>query len=909
MAKGSTRRRKANRQTPRSSGGPSGVGLTAEERLGKCFEEIDAVAEQAKETEREAQVAIRESGIWDENYSQEEQATGQSDAFTGSPLKCSTPHSSSVSKLFNTIAGPAETPWGVQLQNLFPEDEICPPNNASRAPLFEMTNLDVARPSHNPGVPITPPALPRSQQGTSEDKHLKQFRQYEELFYERFHPSSPLPQQDSAFAPQDSTNTTNTQETGSLVIDLDEDDFYADDVGVYYGTNGEDSDGDALSVPESLPAETPTTSSEVISPYPSEPQDSPASSPPAEVTGTQSEPSEASSLKKVQQGPATAADDTDAQPRPSEGRSAPTVAAKEQASTEKKTFSRKRRLSESEDQPNKRPASESKLQSAAVATAQASPAPAAPSPAPLPVAGVAANTPAVESAAPSRATNEGTRQREASEATTTPNPIPCRLSPCSLSGDYCFCSSTTHSSELSSTNEGVDQRSAQEATTNANPSVSSGETIQTTAPLAQPVPVNATRRRANAVAPSNVPTSASVVSSTLISSPDFEAPVPCGENQGTGKKCASIKGKGRRGANSRNQGNENGQTTIPLPLYGGMQLVWHSGNPDAVVGHAATGSAVQPSDANEKKPENGYILYRNTMFSLHWSAEKVKLEWRNMPESEKNIWCSKADLKRVEEAAKRQGNSCGQSTSSAVPSPSPGPSAQNNQAQTSVDLPPVPGPSTAPTEGSGPIQYGQVGSSSTQQEPPQAPAMPPMQQLAPDPRYQAPPNGFPATHYPTIGGNHHYPPATGNQVPPSYYHIPQVSIPFNGYPPQGMPMVPPNFWAHAGLGYGMPALPPNAAYFMNQLPATNNAHDDNANANAGPSVPLTNANNSSDPLPHGQFLGYHQAAAMNANTAAGPSMPPAANNVPWGQGLQSWAPTPWCPDYPGNEGPTGSHRT
>ena len=120
---------------------------------------------------------------------------------------------------------------------------------------------------------------------------------------------------------------------------------------------------------------------------------------------------------------------------------------------------------------------------------------------------------------------------------------------------------------------------------------------------------------------------------------------------------------------------------------------------------------------------------------------------------------------------------------------------------------------------------------------------------------------------------------------------------------------------------------------MNQPPpATNHTHDDNANANAGPSVPVTNANGPFNPLPQGVSLvdlytltspadhvflfflqpsNYYQAAAMDANAAAGPSMPPAANNVPWPQDPRSCAPMPWYPhhpgDYLGNEGATGGN--
>ncbi|KAJ2928004.1 hypothetical protein H1R20_g9094, partial [Candolleomyces eurysporus] len=781
--------------------------------------------------------------------------------------------------------------------------------SATRNPLRNLTNFNL----HSAGQPqslYASIALPTLQQDASDATS----EEVDELFNQYIvWPSDDdaVPQQDSASDSQHSTNTTRSREKGRVLNDLDEDDFYANEVGVYYGANVDDSGGDAPPVPESLPARAAATGSEVISPYPSELQDFPASSPLAQVSGTQSRSSKASSLKKSQS-------------RPSEGPSPSTDASKEQASTNKKTSSRKRRLSESKDQPSKRPASESKVQSIAVSIPQPSSAHAAtPSTAPLPATGALANAAAVESAAPSRAGNEGTRQQEASEATTIPNAIPAvsnravaRATTSSTAPRHIPVSSGSHGGttsanasdtvcvsrpnvqlpELASsaTSEGVDQRGAQEVTNNAKSSVSSSVVIQTSAaPLAQPVPVNATRR-ANAVAPSNMPTAVPVVSSILVSSPDSEAPTSRGENQGAGKQGASTKGKGRRGAGSRSRGNENSQTasTVSPPLYGGMQLVWHSENPDAVVGHTATGSSAsaQPSDANEKKPENGYILYRNTMFSLHWSAEKVKIEWRNMPESEKNIWCSKADLKRVEEAAKRQGNSCGQSISSAVPSPSPAPLVQNNQAQSSVDLSTVPGPSTAPLEGS--IQYSQVGSSGAQQQQPQAPAMPPMQQFTPDPRYQAPPDGFSATHYPTFGGHYHYPATNANQLPPSYYHMPQVSIPFNGYPPQGMLMAPPpNFWAHARPGYGIPAPPPNAHYSMNQPPATNNAHDDNANANAGPSLPATNANSSFNPPPQGSF-DYHQAAAMNANTVTGPSVSSTPNNVPWGQRPQSWTPTP-----------------
>ncbi|RXW16675.1 hypothetical protein EST38_g9179 [Candolleomyces aberdarensis] len=800
--------------------------------------------------------------------------------------------------------------------------------SATRNPLRNLTNVN----PHSAGQPQSLYAsitLPTPQQDASEVTS----EEVDELFDQYIVwplDDDAVPQQDSASGSQHSTNTTRSQEKRRALNDLDEDededDIYANEVGVCYGANVDDSDGEASPVPESLPARTPTTDPEVISPYPSEPQDSPAPSPLAEVSGTQSRSSEASSLKKSQS-------------RPSEEPSPSTDAPKEQASTSKRTSPRKRRLSESEDQPNKRPASESKVQSIAIATPQPSPAHAAtPSTAPLPAAGVPVNAAAVESAAPSRATHEGTRQREASKATTTTNAIPAvsvraasqattasappRHNPAS-SGSHRGTTNANASDivrasspnvqlpELASsaTNEGVDQRSAQEATTNANPSVSSGVAIQTpAAPLAVPVPVNAARRRTNTVAPSNVPTEAPVISSTLVSSPDSEAPAPRSGNQGAGKKGASTKGKGRCGAGSSEQGNENGQTAVPPPPFGGMQLVWHSGNPGAVVGNAPTdpSTASQPSGASKKKPENGYFLYRNTMFKLRWSAKKVKLGWSTMPDSEKNVWRSKADLKKVEEAAKRQGNSLsGQSTSSASPSPSPGPSAQNDQAQTIVDLSTVPGPSTAPTEES--IQYGQVGPSGTQQQQPQAPAMPPMQQFAPDPRYQAPPNGFPATHYPTIGGYHHYPPANANQAPPSYYHMPQVSIPFNGYPPQGMLMAPPNFWAYPRPGYGMAAPPPNAHYLMNRQPTTNNAYDDNANANTGPSVPATNASSSFNP-PQGSS-GYYQAAAMNANTVTGPSVSSTPTNVPWGQGPQSWTPTPWYPDQPGDGGPTGNNWT
>ncbi|RXW16677.1 hypothetical protein EST38_g9175 [Candolleomyces aberdarensis] len=949
MAKGSARRRTADRQTPRSSGGPSGDGLTAEERLSKCFEEIDAAAEQGKKSEREAQgtsyfftilflcsmvtpVVTRESSVWDENYSCEEQATGQSDASIGSPLKCSTPHSNSVSKLFNAIAGPAETPWSLQLRNLFDADEICPPNNASRAPLLEMTNLDAERPSHYPGASITPPALPRSQQDTSEDKQLKQFRQYGGLFYERFHPSSPLPQQDSAFAPQDSTNTTNTQETGSFVIDLDEDDLYENDVGVYYGANGEDSDGDALSVPESLPAETPTTSSEFISPYPSEPQDSPASSPPAEVAGTQSGPSEASSLKESQQASAPAADVTETQSSPSEGASAPTVATEEQASTGKKTTSRKRRLSESEDQPNKRPASESKMQSTAVTT-QASLAPATPSPAPLPVVDVASNPAAVESAAPSRTSSAGPHRQEASETTTnatpavsddavshtTTGPPPARQT--LVSPDSHHAGANANVSDIvqvprsafqlpertpssPAANEGIDRRGAQEAT-----SVSGGVFIRTPAapPLAQPIPVNANRRGTNAVIPSNVPTGLPFVWSPMAPSPNFEAPAPRVRNQkqATGKNGASTRSKVGRGAGSKKQAQ---MTDPPPPLGGAMHMIIFNDDTAAELalptintsGSAELSGSTTSDDTYEKrKIASAFVLY---LEDTKQCGAKSSAAWAALPPDEKQKYYDQVARLTMEEAQRAMAHRNRQAAL-ASHTPSPAASVQSVQAQTNGES--FSGPSTAPI--TSPAQFVRDEPGGGQQQQPQAQEMPPMERFAPAP---APFNGYPAAHYPTVGG-HQQLPANPHQTS---YMAPPVFFPM-----QGMPMVPPPYnWTHAHPGFGMPPhvvqphphqQPLHAPYFMNQPPpTTNHAHYDNANANAGPSVPVTNANGPFNPLPQGSF-NYYQAAAMNANAAAGPSMPPAANNVPYPQDPRSWGPTPWYPHhpggYPGNEGPAG----
>ncbi|RXW19315.1 hypothetical protein EST38_g6547 [Candolleomyces aberdarensis] len=928
MAKGSTGRHTANRQTPRSSGGPSGDGLTAEERLSKCFEEIDAAAEQAK-SERDAQVVARESSVWDENYSCEEQATGQSDAFTGSPLKCST--SNSVSKLFNAIAGPAETPWGLQLRNLFDADEICPPNNASRAPLLEMTNLDAARLSHDPDASITPPALFESQQDTSEDKHLehlKQFRQYEELFYERFHPSSPLPQQDSAFAPQDSTNTTNTQETGSFVIDLDEDDLYENDVGVYYGANGEDSDGDALSVPESLPAETPTTSSEVISPYPSEPQDSPASSPPAEFAGTQSGPSEASSLKESQQASAPAADVTDTQSSPSEGPSAPTVATEEQASIGKKTSSRKRRLSGSEEQPNKRPATESKVQSTAVAT-QASPAPATPSPAPLPVVDVASNPAADESAAPSRTPSAGAHQREASDTTTnatpavsdnavshaTTAPPPTRQILVSSSSHHASANANASdivqaprfNFQLPAANEGIDRRGAQEAT-----SVSGGVFIQTPAapPLAQPIPVNANRHGTNAVIPSNVPTGLPFVWSPLVSSLNFEAPAPRVRNQkqATGKNGAGTRSRGGRGAGSKKPAQ---MTDPPPPLGGAMHMIIFNDDTAAELALPTinTSSSAEPSSSTtsddtyeKRKIASAFVLY---LEDTKQCGAKSSAAWAALPPHEQQKYHDQVARLTMEEAQRAMAHRNRQAAL-ASHTPSPAPSVQSVQAQTNAES--FSGPSTAPI--SSPAQFVRYEPGGGQQQQRQAQEMPPMERFAPAP---APFDGYPAAHHPTVGG-HQQPPANAHQTS---YMAPPVFFPM-----QGMPMVPPPYsWTHAHPGFGMPPhviqphphqQPLHAPYFVNQPPpATYHAHNDNANANAGPSVPVTNANGPFNPLPQGSF-NYYQVAAMNANAAAGPSMPPAANNVSWPQDPRSWAPMPWYAHhpggYPGNEGSNGSNR-
>ncbi|RXW19316.1 hypothetical protein EST38_g6546 [Candolleomyces aberdarensis] len=90
-----------------------------------------------------------------------------------------------------------------------------------------------------------------------------------------------------------------------------------------------------------------------------------------------------------------------------------------------------------------------------------------------------------------------------------------------------------------------------------------------------------------------------------------------------------------------------------------------------------------------------------------------------------------------------------------------------------------------------------------------------------------------------------------------------------------------------------------ADVFMNQQPpATNNAHDDlDAKANASPSVPDTNANGFSNPLPQGA-LDYYHAAVMNGNVVTGQNMPspPTAYNIPWHQDPRYLVPTFSYPD-------------
>jgi hypothetical protein len=438
------------------------------------------------------------------------------------------------------------------------------------------------------------------------------------------------------------------------------------DAGVHSETNGDDSDGDALSGPKSSPAETPTTYSEATTPYLSEPQDSPASSPPSEVAETQAGPTESSPLENSQEAEIPAEGATDPQSTPSEEPSAPTAAAEVPVCGDKKTSSRKRRLSEAEDQPSKRPASESKVASNAVdndtlPVLYAAP----PSPAPPPAVGVPAYAAAVESEAPSGATDEETGPEEASETVTT-NATPAvasdvvspttaaspaqQYNPLGPSGHYA--SADAHlqdifdaplpDSELPeptplshAANNGVDQQGAHGGISGP-PSNATGAVIPTPTPaLAQPVPVNATHGLANTVVPGNAPIAPPSLPVPLFSNSGSGAPAPRPNNRKQPKKKegTSTRKKGGRGARSNN----NNETPDDKPwLQGTIFNSRVSAQPPLPQSNNAgpsNGSTFNGTH-KEKKVSNPWGCYLKAT-RQSGSSEEAQAAWRALTDAQR----------------------------------------------------------------------------------------------------------------------------------------------------------------------------------------------------------------------------------------------------------------------------------
>ncbi|KAJ2914465.1 hypothetical protein MD484_g5923, partial [Candolleomyces efflorescens] len=337
----------------------------------------------------------------------------------------------------------------------------------------------------------------------------------------------------------------NLRGVASLPTDLEGGD--SDEINANGGIVGPETNDfdEALPAPESSPAETASVYSEATTQYWSEPQGSPASSPPSEVAESPCGPIE-SFFEYPQEAASVAEDAADSQSNPSEELSAPAAATEEpQPASGSKPSSRKRRLSEAGDQPRKRPASESKVASNTVdnetlVVAYAAPA----SPTPLPAAGTPTGSTTVALS-------------EAAE-TVTPNPAPgedilptsaLSLSPRNIpvaSADLNPGVEPSAPAALSDTTHHAGYQDAHGAT-DASSSSASGSTIPTP-PLVQTIPVDASNVPVNTGVPANPALGSSLSTPTASSSDSAAPPAPCGEIKKQPKEKKKKKRKARSGA-------------------------------------------------------------------------------------------------------------------------------------------------------------------------------------------------------------------------------------------------------------------------------------------------------------------------------------------------------------------------
>jgi hypothetical protein len=635
------------------------------------------------------------------DFSIEDEVSAEFNMLAELPLNdttSTTSHFDSIPQLCHAIGGRVvDEPCIDYILRHYPEqetleDETCPPQHAARPPLSGLTNVDFSWPLQDFGASITPLAPTRYEQYPNDENRPIQVQQSQVCDAPHAFARLPQPQHGTAFGLAHSTNATDTQGAGSLPINLEDGENGEIDAGVHSEANGDDSDGDALSGPKSSPAETSTTYSEAITPYFSEPRDSPASSPPSEVAETQAGPTESSSLETSQEAETLAEDATDAQSTPSEEPSASTTAAEEPASSGNKTSSRKRRLSEAEDQPSKRPASESKVASNAVddetlPVAYAAP----PSLAPLPAASAPADTAAAESSHP---TDEEKGLQEASETITTnedpaaPSDAVSPITAASTAPPQILLSPSGHYASADAdigdhfdpawldlqlpvpppfyhaANDGIYQPDAHGGMANYGPSGASGPTP--TPALAQPVPIHATHGLANPIIPGNAPVGVPSFTAPPVSNPGSRVPPGKNQKQLKRKKAATTtKGKGRRGAGSNN----NSGTPANEPYLGGVFLAidLDSGSGDAELelpqyDNAGPSNGSTSNDTHkEKKVPNAWACYLKATGQAGCSKE-AKAAWAAMSDQDREPYQRTSNKLQMAQFQKRAARRNAQST-------------------------------------------------------------------------------------------------------------------------------------------------------------------------------------------------------------------------------------------------------